>query len=689
MRPTNQDENLRRLLMLCVFVSSVAAPIAASVASTELDEIVVTASRRPVAAGDISSSLSLIERDTVLSQKLTTDALASNVGIYLQQTTPGQGAAIIRGLKGSAILHLVDGMPLSNAIFRSAPTPYLALVPTTAVERIEVIRGTAASLYGSQAVGGVIQVVSRMPSFVSENIQFRRDLILAFDSAELQKSIKGVLDVGNNRLAASLSGEYLETGDRQIGGGSRVSPSGYTSKAARFVVNATPSDSSSWLFDLQFVTQPKTPRIDELVPGFGQIQPSSSEFFFSPSQRLFAHAQHTLSDALLGLDWHFDTAWQRIDDDRTTRDFGSATRRHESNQSNLYALSINASTNTSSTSWIVGVDLQADKVLSTRREEDIASGILTTVQPRFPSGSRINQAAMFGQFDWTASDLHHLSAGLRFTEIQIDIPDTPVNAAAEIDTQRLSGDLGWIFSFSDTWQFVANAGFGFRAPNIADLGTLGNRPGNRFNIPNAHLRVERVRQIDFGVRKQSENVRFELMLYALRFDDRITSVLTGDVTGDGRDIVQSVNAADSSIHGAEAGIEFDLNSSVRARAVLNYTWGRETIGAAAPQAADRIPPLSGKLGLHFELNTRWTLQSWLTVAGQQHRLSNRDIRDPRINPDGTAGWAIVGTQANWTPGNMWTVHLLADNLLDKRYRVHGSGIDAPGRNFSIMIRATW
>ena len=69
------------------------------------------------------------------------------VGVYLQQTTPGQGAAIIRGLKGSSILHLVDGIRVNNAIFRSAPTQYFALVPTSAVERIEVLRGTPASLY--------------------------------------------------------------------------------------------------------------------------------------------------------------------------------------------------------------------------------------------------------------------------------------------------------------------------------------------------------------------------------------------------------------------------------------------------------------------------------------------------------------------------------------------------------------
>jgi outer membrane cobalamin receptor len=239
-----------------------------------LEEIVVTATRRAATTDHIAAAVSVVNSDEVRRQKLTTDALASEVGVYLQQTTPGQGAAIIRGLKGSAILHLVDGMPLSNALFRSAPTPYLAYVPTTAVERIEIVRGTPASLYGSQAVGGVVQVVSRIPRFDTDKLAWKRSFAVGLDTAELQKSLKGTVDFGHRQLAASVSAEYLTTGNRQTGAGERVPQSGYESKATRFVLSATPDDNKSWLLDLQFLEQPETPRVDELVPGFGQSQPS-------------------------------------------------------------------------------------------------------------------------------------------------------------------------------------------------------------------------------------------------------------------------------------------------------------------------------------------------------------------------------------------------------------------------------
>ena len=291
------------MLRSLFLVAASLAPLTTAANNNEIDEVVVTATRRAISSEQVSSGLTVVSEEHLVAQKLVTDALASNVGVFLQQTTPGQGAAIIRGLKGSAILHLVDGMRLNKAIFRSAPTQYLALVPVTAIERIEVLRGTPTSLYGNDAVGGVVQAVTRVPTFETSETQVRGDVFASFDTAELGKMLRATIDVGNSKLASSLSAEYLTTGDRRVGGGDRISPSGYESKAARWVLSATPTNDRSWLFDVQYLEQPETPRVDELVPGFGQSEPSSSEFFFAPNRRVFAHGKYSVQDGLGGLDW--------------------------------------------------------------------------------------------------------------------------------------------------------------------------------------------------------------------------------------------------------------------------------------------------------------------------------------------------------------------------------------------------
>ena len=647
-----------------------------------IEEIAVMATRRAADIAEVSAAVSTADRDVALTRKLATDALRDLVGVTLQQTTPGQGAAIVRGLKGSAILHLVDGMRLSNAMFRTAPTPWFALVPATSVEHIEVIRGTPASLYGSEAVGGVVQSVSRLPAFEDENLAYAGDVTLGLDSAELQQFARATLDAGTNRLAASLSAEYLEAGNRRVGGGARIGPSGYTSQAVRAVLHGTPSDTRSWFVDLHYLEQPETPRIDELVPGFGQTEPSSSEFVFKPNARTFVHAQHE-HQTPAGIDWKIDAAWQRIDDDRTTRDFEAVERRYEENRSDLYGLTVNASGTRGAFDWIAGIDLYHDEVRSARREENIATGQLTALSARFPDGATIDQAGLFARTEWRSGDRHRLSAGLRYTDVEIELPD-----GTAIAPGRLSGDLGWIYDLDDVWQMAVNFGNGFRAPNIADIGTLGRRPGNRFNVPNTDLDAERVMHLDLGLRHHGAGWHAELVAFGLRYDERIVSVGTGETTADGRDIVQSVNAASSRVYGLEGGLQVAVTARLRLQATLSYTRGTQRVDDVE-EPADRIPPLQARLAVSFWHSDAWTFDAWLAAADGQERLSARDVRDVRIDPAGTAGWASAGFGTHWRSPGGWEVIAGLDNLLDRDYRVHGSGLDAPGRNVSLTLRRSW
>jgi outer membrane receptor protein involved in Fe transport len=654
-----------------------------------LDEILVTAMRRTVSIAEVPSGLTLVDGASTREKKLVTDALDVEVGVYLQQTTPGQGAAIIRGLKGSSILHLVDGVRLNNAIFRSAPTQYFALVPTSAVERIEILRRTPASLYGSDAVGGVVQLVTRVPRFDSAETGYRGEVYAAYDSAELGRMLSGTLDAGNNRIATSFSADFVETGDRRTGSGDRIGPSGYKSRAARWALAGKPDDDRSWLVDVHYLEQPETPRIDELVPGFGQTEPSSSEFFFKPNRRVFVHGKFGREDWALGLDWNVDLAWQRIDDDRVARDFEATDRSRESNRSDLYGLVVSGSRVAENGSWVVGAEAYLDEVSSQRSEESLVDGQVTALTPRFPDGSEIERLAIFGNTERYVSARNILSGGLRVSRENVSLPETPVSVAASVTVTDASGDIGWIFNAIDNWQLVANAGFGFRAPNVFDLGTLGDRPGNRFNIPNPALDSERVVQLDAGVRYSGDRARFEFMIYTLDYDDRITSVLTGDSTAEGRDIVQSVNAADSTIRGFEGGAGFDIGNAISVDAVVNYTWAEQRVSGLAAEAGDRIPPLSGRLNVSYDAGGVFRVDAWLRFAGEQDRLSARDVRDIRIDPNGTSGWGIAGLRGSWYFPADWQFTAGIDNIFDKRYRAHGSGLDAPGRNLMVSLRKTW
>jgi outer membrane receptor for ferrienterochelin and colicin len=647
----------------------------------EIEEIQVTATRRPVQTDSVSTALTLVRSKKIQLNKLTTDALMMEPGIFLQQTTPGQGAAIVRGLKGSEVLHLVDGFRLNNAIFRNAPTQYLALVAPGGVERIEVVRGAPASLYGSDAVGGVVQVLSRVPSFDAPGS--RGSAYLAYDTADLGKIIRGSFATGNERLAGLISAEYLDTGNRRIGGGQRVGPSAYESKGARIAVSATPDESNAWLFDLQFARQPATPRFDELVPGFGQTEPSSEEFLFAPNDRLFAHLRHTRNDWLWSANWSFDAGWQRIVDDRVTRNFASQVRRHEQNSSDLLGLTVSAAKDTDRGSWIVGLDYYHDSVDSERIEENIVSGETQSVQPRFPDGSTVDHVAIYGNIMRRVGNRHSFSGGLRFSAIDTDLNVTSV------DQNDISADIGWIFDATDRTQILANVGYGFRAPNVFDLGTLGERPGNRFNIPNPDLESEHITQLDLGLRHRREYWDFELTLFTLHYTDRIASVLTGGITIDGRDVVQNQNVSSADIRGIEGLVHAALSPSITLDFVVNYLYGEQTETDGTEHPADRIPPFNGRLSLQYKANDSLLIEPYILFAGSQDRLSPRDVQDVRINPTGTSGWVTANVAATWQSGERWQATARVENIFDKHYRLHGSGIDATAWNLLLSLQLFW
>ena len=301
----------------------------------------------------------------------------------------------------------------------------------------------------------------------------------------------------------------------------------------------------------------------------------------------------------------------------------------------------------------------------------------------------MDQAAVFGSLTWYVGDRQSLSGGLRFSAIDTRLPEVGVIPAARVSQDDVSADLGWVFDVSDQTQLTANVGLGFRAPNVFDLGTLGERPGNRFNIPNPELGSEHITQLDLGVRHRGDRWEVDAVVFALHYTDRIASVLTGDITPDGRDVTQSRNIDTADIAGIEIGAKLDFTPSLTAEFVLNYLRGEQTGAGGLDEPGDRIPPLNGRIGLQYQWTDTILLEPFLVFADAQDRLSARDVRDNRINPDGTPGWMTANIRAVMNVGDTWQFTAQLENILDKRYRVHGSGIDSAGRNLYLSARMGW
>lgn len=657
--------------------------LAFSGSAAALEEIVVTGTRaiRGDSVGPVA--VTAVTREQTVAPVLATDLYAYRPGAYVQQTTPGQGNVIVRGLKGSSVLNLVDGMRLNNALFRSAPNQYPALVDVAWIDRVEVARGPVSVLYGSDALGGAAQFRLRRPPLDGPA---RSHLSLAAGSASRRLGATGHWEVtgegdGGPPLAALATLSYRDVGHRRTGGGDRIRPSAYRAYAARAAVRGRLGARSEWQVDAQFAEQPETPRVDELVAGFGQSEPSSAEFFFEPNRRAAVHGRwdHAI-DATWAERLRADMSWQRIDDDRRTRAFGSPRRRLERNRSDLFQVAVQAEGAVDDLSFRYGLDATWDQVASARWER-VSGGPRTRVPSRFPDDAGMAGAGSYVSVSRRYAGGATLGGGLRWSWYDVDLP-----GAGGASGDDLSAQLGWTMPVGDALTWTANIGRAFRAPNVFDFANLGERPGNRFNIPNTSLSPETVFAYDTGLRWAGARWRGELSLFALDYDDRIVAEETGAVTDSGRRVVQSRNVAASRIYGLEAGVDVELADDWSLFGVLNHTRGTERAAAQPETPADRIPPLNGRLGVAFGATPSWRFETYALFAARQDRLSPRDVNDPRIDPRGTPGWATFNVAANYTPAAPWRVSLALENLFDRRYREHGSGIDGEGFGVALSVR---
>ncbi|MEE8325897.1 MAG: TonB-dependent receptor, partial [candidate division NC10 bacterium] len=223
------------------------------------------------------------------------------------------------------------------------------------------------------------------------------------------------------------------------------------------------------------------------------------------------------------------------------------------------------------------------------------------------------------------------------------------------------------------------------APNVFDLGTLGARPGNRFNIPSPALDSEKILTVDWGVKVQTSNFQGEAFGYYSNYMDKIESVATGAVTPDGRIVVQNQNLNRVILWGAEMGARFQVREDLELSGNLTYTWAEEEFPNGSEFPADRIPPLNGRVTLLYWARPTLWVEPFVRFAARQDRLSPRDITDPRIDPNGTPGWATINVKLGWDAHPNLGVRFALENITDANYREHGSGIDAPGINAILSV----
>jgi outer membrane receptor protein involved in Fe transport len=697
------------LVILPIFAS-------AQTPRTTLEEspsVVVTARRSPTDAAQITEWVSTVDQEKIADRapQVMSEALRGQPGAFFQQTAPGQGITIIRGLKGSEVLHLVDGMRLNNAFFRTAPSQYIALLDPLNAESIELLRGSRASAYGSDAMGGVVQVLTPEQRFEGADWQLRGRTQLGYQSGDVGHQGRVALALGQESLSLALGASRLSYGNRDVAGSGqaadgagnvslqdRVGPAGYQARGWDGKVLWQPRDNHELMLSTQYFSLPELPRYNEVVPGFGTASEGLPEAAISiyDNSRTFTHFRYRIQELHpWAQELVFNLAHQKVTDNRFDRSLDLVTDSFERNRSSLYGVTLQASAApTRAISINYGVDWYVDRVDSSKFE--VEEGVTTFngadvgVKSRFPDGARSDAIGVFIIAAWNELAPWRVETSIRGDRVDIDLPQADRRSSGEFSESALSGGIGIGYDFTPQLSWNSNLRRGFRAPNVNDLAQIGRRSNSRIVIASPDLQAETLWSVDTGVRFNAAQWSIETALYHSWYRDRITLVNTGVLYPDGEAgcnqeagcfEAQSRNAARAKYYGVETEAQWQ-DGPLQLSAVLNYTFGEQELeGTVTP--ANRIPPLNGSLAAAWQFTPAYSAELRFWFADRQDRLDPSDLSDNRINPNGTPGYTSVDLSTRLALLQNLNLRLSGRNLLDRDYREHGSGIDAAGRNWLI------
>jgi outer membrane receptor for ferrienterochelin and colicins len=180
--------------------SESALPVLLTPMALPVEDLVVTASRRPERLADAVVTTELVDRRTIEATAAPDIAavLTEQTGIQLAGGHPSGSGVMLQGLSSERVLILLDGQPMSG---RLSGTFDLARIPTTAVERVEVVKGPQSTLYGSEAMGGVVNIITRRPGAGASRLDTR---LLVGGAGRRQADITGETGVGSVRANASV-----------------------------------------------------------------------------------------------------------------------------------------------------------------------------------------------------------------------------------------------------------------------------------------------------------------------------------------------------------------------------------------------------------------------------------------------------------------------------------------------------
>jgi outer membrane receptor for ferrienterochelin and colicin len=648
---------------------------------------VYAAARHDQRPFDSPRSVSVITADEILRSGYRTvpEALNDMVGIVVQETNYGGGSPIIRGMIGNQVLILVDGVRMNNAIYRIGPNQYLNTVDVSNVERIEVVRGPGSVLYGSDALGGLINIVTKSRAIDGRGL--KSDAAIRVASADRSTTGRLAVSEATNRVAVGGGISVKHYGDLRAGGSVGLQPfTGYDEWDGDLKVTAKLTAASRLEGAVQHLRQTDVDRTDLLLSG------RNLEYAWNPQQHDLALVKYEAKPAGV-VDTVSIVGSYRAQFERYDIVAAAAPLVRESHDDGVGSAVVSTQLSSSLPRQLAtyGFEFSGDRVTSHRADLNVSTHVTTIKTPTFADGAFFRTLSFFAQDEIDVAARLALTLGLRESvfdlRAQVKNPSTG-ELVVDAEPRALTGSAYALYRLSPRIHLTAGVGQGFRAPNVNDTTVLGSF-ANGFEIPNPNVRAERAVEYKAGIKAQYVRFGGTATYYFTNYRDAIavapTATIRGltflDVNGNGvrdanePDLYQRENTGSARIQGVEAEGFFRIAAALTASGNAAWTRGDDRV---AGEPLRRIPPTEGMVRIDWTPLARLRLQVQNSFASRQQRLSPLDLSDARIGATGIPSFTVTTVRGIVDLSKRESLSVTVDNVTNSDYKLYGSGFKAPG-----------
>ena len=705
--------------------------------ASSLDEVVLSVSKFGQKKRDIPQQIVSVTSDDVLFRNPQTaaDLLQSSGQVYVQKSQLGGGSPLIRGFSTNRLLIAVDGVRFNTAIFRGGNVQNIISIDPFAVARTEVILGPGSVVYGSDAVGGVMNFYTKKPVFsFKQGTTFSGNTTLRYATANKEKTGHFDFNIGAKKWAFLTSVTYSDFDNLRMGshgpddylrtqyvetlnGVDTVvqnqnpkiqRPTAYSQINTMQKVRYMPNN--NWNFDLGlfYTTTTDYPRYDRLIRTSNDAL-RSAVWDYGPQQWFSGNLQiqntpqtNTFFDKSA-----FTLSFQHFTESRSDRDFGAPFLYKTLEKVAAYTTAWDFEKKIKKAKLNYGVEYIFNKVGSRGLKTDILTGTSQQDVSRYPDGSSWQSLAGYMSTQFALAENISFLGGLRYSHIIVAAQfDTSLFALpfteATINTGALTGTAGVTWNPNQTLGWRLNFGTAFRAPNIDDIGKVFDSEPGSVVVPNPDLKPEYAYNGDLGVSLNFENkIKLDFAGFYTILED---ALIRRDFSLDGESqivyqgelsTIQAIqNASRAQVYGFEAGLEFAFSKAVKLSSQYNITKGFAQDQQGTKQALRHAAPAYGNTHIVYK-KEKLTLDVFAVYNGQfdfedlapsQQNNAFLYAADQNGNPYAPK-WYTLNFSGQYKFSKAFQLTATLENITDQRYRPYSSGLSAPGRN--LIIAATY